>query len=231
MALRTTFTVRDGRVVFSVADYPAGYEAVLRSCYYARTGEGFEKSFPLPVPRLEQVQANFAAHLDEMLAQLGGMRPARWEDALLAVGGRLSALGFDWWLTGSCAARIRGVTGFEPHDVDVMLDARDAGRISDALADWIIEPIIETRGWVTSHFGVAFAGARVDLAFGPQPALDQPEPSDSGPYAAERLELVGWRGLEIKAPPLELQMRNNARRNRMDRAAQIAAVLAETTRG
>jgi hypothetical protein len=66
----------------------------------------------------------------------------------------------------------------------------------------------------------------VDLAFDPQPALDQPEPSDSGPYARDHLEEVVWRGTQIKVPPLQLQLATNLRRGRTARAEAIARVMA-----
>jgi hypothetical protein len=208
------------RVKFVVREYGDVYEPVLRELFYAKEGEAYTKSFPRTVSNLERVQTNYAAMAEEMFAQVGRLKPTPWEDALLVMARRLEDAGISWWLTGSCAGCIRGAS-LSPHDVDVMLDARDVDRVSDLFADVIIEPIIDTQGWVTSHFGVAFPGARVDLAFDPQDALDRPEPGDSGPYAMARLEEVEWRGYRISVPPLALQIANNRRRGRLDRAAEL----------
>lgn len=223
--MNISFSQDQQAVTFRVAGFPQKYDAVLRNLYYTKQPDGaYTKSFALPVAHLEQIQRNFAAQLDEMLAQIGGFRAVPWEDALDRVASRLTEHGIDWWLAGSCACCISGVA-LDPHDVDLLLDSKDLAAVSDALADWIIEPIIDSSGWVTGHFGVAFPGARVDLAFDPQPALDNPEPSDSGPYARDHLEEVAWRGHTIKVPPLYLQLRTNLRRGRTERAALIQEVL------
>jgi hypothetical protein len=215
---------QDGHMVkFCVSGYGSEYEAVLKGLFYTKEGESYTKSFPAQTRHLERIKANFAALAPEMFAQVGLLKPTPWEDALLAMAGRLNEAGIWWWLTGSCAGCLRGAR-LSPHDVDVMLDASDVERVADLLADIIIEPIIDTSGWVTSHFGVAFPGARVDLAFDPQEALDRPEPGDSGPYARARLEVVEWRGLSIRVPPLELQIANNRRRGRLDRVAELERV-------
>ncbi|MDP2872018.1 MAG: hypothetical protein Q8P31_05700 [Bacillota bacterium] len=219
------FTGEGDRVKFVVREYGSEYGPVLRGLFYAKEGESYTKAFPTDVRNLERVKANYVARAEEMFAQVCGFKPTPWEDALLDIARRLDGAEVWWWLTGSCAACVRGAL-LSPHDVDVMLDAQDVDRVSDLLADVIIEPIIDTRGWVTSHFGVAFPGARVDLAFDPQDALDRPEPGDSGPYARAHLEEVDWRGHRIKVPPLELQIANNRRRGRMDRVAEMERVLA-----
>ena len=71
------------------------------------------------------------------------------------------------------------------------------------------------------YFGVAFLGARVDLAFSPHESLDEPEPADCGPYAMKNLEEYNWKGYKVKIPPLELQLSTNRKRGRFDRAKQI----------
>lgn len=217
------FSEDEDLVRFEVRGYGSEYEPVLRGLFYTKEPGSYTKVFPRSIRHLERIKANYAALAPEMFAQVGGFKPVPWEDALLDMARRLDAAGVWWWLTGSCAGCLRGAL-LSPHDVDVMLDARDVERVADTLADIIVEPIIDTRGWVTSHFGVAFPGARVDLAFDPQEALDRPEPGDSGPYARERLEMVQWRGRSIRVPPLDLQIANNRRRGRMDRVAELERV-------
>lgn len=212
------------QVKFVLSEVETVYEDVLRAHYYTKEADGFVKSFPADAEDLDLIQANFRAGIGEMLAQLAGLAPVRWEEAVQEISRRLTGAVITWWLTGSCAACLWGAA-IDPHDVDVMLDSGDLGRVHRLLRETIIEPVVSCRGWVTNHFGVAFHGARIDLAFNPQPCLDRPEPSDSGPFAREHLETVRFRGHEIRVPPLRLQLANNLRRGRLDRAKAIEAVI------
>ena len=221
--MEITFVEDDSNITFVVRRFAGVYEPVLRSLFFQPQDDSYVKTFPKDLRHMEQTRRNFAAHAEEMLAQHGYLRPTPWEDALEAVSQRLREANIDWWLTGSCAAAVRGVV-LCPCDVDVMLDPADHEKVADLLADWMIKPIIDTQGWVTKLFGVAFPRARVDLAFGPQPALDEPELSDSGPYAAAHLEAIRWRDYELRLPPLALQAATNKRRGRLDRAAAIERV-------
>ena len=148
-----------------------------------------------------------------------------WEAALEAFAARASAAGLDWWLTGSGATALR-VPDVVPHDLDIILDESQLALAAEVFADVLIEPLGETRGWVTRAYGVIFLGMRIDLAAGPEAFVDEPEPADFGPWAANLLEAVDWRGFVIRVPPLSVQAAVNRRRGRDERAAQIEAVLA-----
>ncbi|MCB0031836.1 MAG: hypothetical protein KDE28_28190, partial [Anaerolineales bacterium] len=139
---------------------------------------------------------------------------------LLTFADRVAGTGVDWWLTGSCAACVRGIP-LKPHDVDIMVDARNIGLLRELFQDDTIEPIVDSSGWVTKDFGVLFLGCRVDIASDPQPILDQPEPVDCGPYAKTVLETVSWRGHQLRIPPIELQLNANRRRQRVERVRLI----------
>lgn len=108
-----------------------------------------------------------------------------------------------------------------PHDVDIMIDSRSIDEITEVFSDCLIEPIVDTNGWLTKDFGVIFLHARIDIASDPQGILDIPEPVDCGPYTRQNLEIINWNGYEIKIPPLELQLNVNRRRERMDRVKLI----------
>ncbi|MBN2830288.1 MAG: hypothetical protein JXR56_08205 [Candidatus Cloacimonetes bacterium] len=155
-----------------------------------------------------------------MFSQLGYFIPVPWEAALEEFCHEIKGSGIRWWLTGSCAACIRGIA-LNPHDVDIMIDARDKELIEELFADSIIEPILDTNGWVTKDFGVIFKHARIDIASDPSPVLDDPKPVDCGPYALAHLETIEWRGHTIKVPPLHLQEYVNEKRGRTDRAKLI----------
>jgi hypothetical protein len=166
------------------------------------------------------IRDSFIRFGSEMFDQLGYFSPIPWQEAFLRFLERIKDKPVNWWLTGSCAACIRGVA-LNPHDVDIMVDSRDLAVLEEIFAEDIIEPIRDTSGWVTKDFGVLFLGARVDIASDPSPILDQPQPVDCGPYALAHLETVEWKGYEIRVPPLELQLYVNKLRKRMDRAVLI----------
>jgi hypothetical protein len=102
-----------------------------------------------------------------------------------------------------------------------MVDSCDVAKISDIFSDHLIEPIVDTNGWVTKDFGVIFRHARIDIASDPQESLDDPEPIDCGPYAKANLEEVNWRGFVIRVPPLQLSLNVNKQRGRTDRVEAI----------
>lgn len=106
-----------------------------------------------------------------------------------------------------------------------MIDSRCVTAVTDRFADVLIEPIVDTGGWLTKDFGVLFWHARIDIASDPAAVLDNPEPADCGPYARQHLEEVQWQGRTFLVPPLELQEAVNQRRGRLDRAALIRARL------
>lgn len=213
-----------GNLRFTISDWPPAYLEVLESLFYTREGDCFYKEFAGDTPYIMETSVNFVRDADAMFAGLAGLKPVCWSNAIHDVEGRLGGAGIEWWLTGSCAAAIRGAA-IKPHDVDIMLEAPDRERVAGLFADCILEPIRDTTGWVTSHFGVAYLGARVDLAFSPQPMLDRAGPSDSGPWARDHLEQAEWEGLTIRVPPLVVQAETNRRRGRIDRWQAIRDVL------
>ncbi|PTN36930.1 hypothetical protein C6366_08590 [Desulfonatronum sp. SC1] len=159
-----------------------------------------------------------------MFDQLGYFKPIPWDIALFDFAKELENKDINWWLTGSCAVCVRGIP-LNPHDVDIMIDSSDVYKISDMFSDYLIEPIVDTNGWLTKDFGVIFRHARIDIASDPQDILDNPEPIDCGPSALANLEEVNWKGLIIKVPPLHLSLNVNKRRKRIDRVTKIEQYL------
>jgi hypothetical protein len=155
-----------------------------------------------------------------MFLQMGYFKKVEWEKALLSFINKVKDYDIDWWLTGSCALCIRGISVM-PHDVDIMLNSKDIDKIKSIFSDFIVEPIVSSKGWVVDYFGVLFLNARIDLAFDPPEFVDKPEPSDFGQYAMNNIELIEWNGHNIKVPPLELQLQVNKRRNRYDSVKAI----------
>lgn len=155
-----------------------------------------------------------------MFLQMGHLKEVKWEKALLSFINKVKDYDIEWWLTGSCALAVRGISTM-PHDVDIMLNSKDIDKIKNIFSDFIVEPIISSKGWVVDYFGVLFLNTRIDLAFDPQEFVDNPEPSDFGIYAMNNTEMVQWKGNIIKVPPLELQLQVNKRRKRYDRVKTI----------
>jgi hypothetical protein len=114
---------------------------------------------------------------------------------------------------------VRGLD-VRPRDLDLIATKARCQRVAELLADVLVEPLVDGgslgEGWFR-----AFAGARIECVGGVHATADPEEPSDFGPYAAERLELVDWRGHTLRVPPLELQLRASQRRGLDDRASLI----------
>lgn len=228
--MKIQFEHEADQVVFRITAFSAWIEKALRMCFYEQEGEGFVKRFPTNTPDLERIMAHYEAHAEEMFLQLVYRRPVPWEDGLRRFLERAQNTGIRWWLTGSCATCLRGVN-LNPHDVDIMIDAEDVPRVREVFRDVVIEPIIDTNGWLTKDFGVLFDRCRIDIASDPQACLDEPEPVDCGPYARKHLETVEWEGFEVPVPPIELQLSANRRRERHARVQRIEAHIAAKSGG
>jgi hypothetical protein len=219
--MNISFQENTNDVVFVVSDVPPEYDSVLRdTLYYSKEQDCFVKRFAKDIEGIDRVKLYYAQNAEEMFQQVGGFREVPWESALSDFASRAQGQGFDWWLTGSCAMGVRGIS-VEPHDVDIMLESADIETVREVFGENIIEPIIFSKGWVVKYFGVLFLHARIDLAFDPEEFVDHPEPVDFGPYAMRNLEAVKWHGHIVKIPPLELQLRVNRRRGRTDRVKAI----------
>ncbi len=218
--MKVSFEELDGKVVFRISEFDSKYESVLKMCYYENDGRGYVKVYPQNAKYMDKIKKRYSENAKLMFDQLGYFAPVPWEQALTEFCRKAQGTDIDWWLTGSCAACIRGIK-MNPHDVDIMVDSRCIDEITEVFSDCLIEPIIDTNGWLTKDFGVIFLHARIDIASDPQEILDVPEPVDCGPYARQNLETVKWNGHEIKVPPLELQLNVNRRRERMDRVKLI----------
>jgi len=218
------FVSNNDRVTFRVYDFSSSIEEALRMCFYQKEGNSYVKNFPASTPHLDKIMAHYAKYAEEMFLQLVYQRPIPWEKGLLEFLKRVRNSDVDWWLTGSCAACIRGIN-LNPHDIDIIVDSRSVEMINTLFQDDIIEPIIDTNGWLTKDFGVLFIHCRIDIASDPQSSLDEPEPADCGPYAKSKLETINWNGYEVRIPPIELQLNVNKKRQRNERVKLIEAYM------
>jgi hypothetical protein len=218
--MKVSFEEADENVIFRISEFDSKYEKILQMCYYENDGRGYIKIYPQKAKYIDKIKKRYFENAKLMFDQLGYFAPVPWEKALAEFCERTRGTNIDWWLTGSCAACIRGIK-MNPHDVDIMTDSRCVGEITDVFSNYLIEPIVDTGGWLTKDFGVIFLHARIDIASDPQEVLDIPEPVDCGPYAEQNLETIEWNSYEIRVPPLELQLTVNKKRERVDRVKLI----------
>jgi hypothetical protein len=130
----------------------------------------------------------------------------------------------DWWLLGSAALGARGLP-VAPGDIDLVVSDIGAFQLDELLLDYIVQPVIETSGWVHNSFARAFLHGRVEWVGGVNPMADAEYPSDQGPLAANRLEVVSWREYDVRVPPLELQLEVSRRRGLVERVSVIERAL------
>jgi len=224
--MKIEFEHRDEKILFKVSDFDPKYEPILKNSFYLREGNFYYKDFPLDYRYTDQVKRYYQANLEKMLLQQGYFEAVPWEKGLEAFIQGVEDKGIDWWLTGSCAACVRGIP-FRPHDIDIMVNPKDVEKVADIFSQCIIEPIVDSGGWVVQTMGVLFLEVAIDIASGPEACMDEPTPADCGPYAEQHLEEIVWRGYTIKIPPIELQLNVNRKRKRWERAKLIEAYIKE----
>jgi hypothetical protein len=183
-------------------------------------GDGYwYRSFPAGTPHLDQAWGNFERLIEPWLRQGVGLDPVPWVQALELVCARLTGDGVDWWLTGSGALSVRGVA-LVPGDLDLVVSGQDSGRVGELLLDGLVEPVAPA-GWFCDWWGRAVLGARVEWVGGIGPAADQPQVSDFGLVAAANLEVVRWRGWDVRVPPVVMQREVSLRRGLPERVRLI----------
>ena len=175
--MKILFEEKGSEVIFRIDNNEEKYHQVLKDCYYQQAGKSYFKKFPKDSKDLLIIQHNFSIYANEMFRQAGDFLPIPWDKALTKFIERVNGSKITWWLVGSCAACIRGIP-LKPHDIDIMIDSKNVADIHQLFLDCIVEPILDTRGWVTKDFGVIFLHARIDIASDPQSAVDKPAPSD-----------------------------------------------------
>jgi hypothetical protein len=174
-------------------------------------------------PDLSRYFARFAASIEPMVLQSARLVRVPWEDALLEFLRRVQGRGLDWWLYGSGALAVRGLE-IEPGDLDINVsDASEAGRVFD---DLLVTPVERMDGWAAKYTGRAFCHAIIEWISEPLVEYDDASaPNEQGPLIAEQLEVVRWRGHQIRVPPLRAQLQVCERRGLTNRAALIRSVV------
>lgn len=212
------FALESDELVLALADVGADTEAAVRGLNFERRGALFVRRFRADAPYAHLAAERFEQVAARMVRQAARLEPVPWEDALELVHSRAPD---GWWLAGSAALAVRGLA-VEPRDVDVISDADGCARLAEALADVLVEPLVDGE-WLGERWFRAFAHARIECAGGVAPQFDD---SEVGREAAAALETVEWRGRGLRVPPLELQLRTAERRGLTERVELIREALA-----
>jgi hypothetical protein len=209
------------KTYFIITGVDALYLDAIRGLRFEQVDEGFARAFPARSPYIDAIYQNFERHIEEVILQAAGFHPVPWQQALLTFIQRVEQQqNINWWLAGSTALAIRELEVM-PHDIDLILDDEATQKVGELLFDCLIEPIQDTRGWVSNWFGRAFIHARIEWVGGVDATIDIPEVSDFGPTATSRLETINWRGHEIRVPPLDLQLQVSEQRGLFERVEVI----------
>lgn len=216
-----TYLKKDGATTsFTISDVEPAYHDALRGLYYLPDGDGFSKRYPAETPELDEIFRHFERSAEVMVRQAAGQESVPWEAILERLVALTQGHNVEWCLVGSAALAVRGLD-VSPGDVDLVTSEQGAEDLDRLLRDQRIEPLQRSEGWIWRSFGRAFLGGRLEWVGGVNDGADRPEASDYGPTALSRLEVVRWRGIDLKVPPLDLQLAANERRGRAERAGQI----------
>ena len=180
-------------------------------------GEEFAFTYPPGTPHVDASFANLSQSAPSMWRQHTGRERADWRGAFRRFLSVADGTGIDWAVIGGVALAIRGVTAAAATpDVDIITTPDGAKELDDLLRDWLTSPTVDLPlfGW----FGRAFMGARVEWLG-----------NDTHPNAwrfAYPWEEYEWEGRTLLVPSLELYLKIEQSRGRVDRAQGIEAALA-----
>jgi hypothetical protein len=186
------FAIAGEQLLLGLADVPPELAVAVEELGFARRGMVFSRSFA--APGADAAAARFESCAELMVRQAARLEPVPWEDALELLLERSDP--GDWNLVGSAALAVRG-RAVEPRDIDLTSDAAGAERLAAALADVLVEPIVDG-GYLGARWFRAFAGARIECVGGPDASIVEADPS--------RLETVSWRAHTLRVPPPEVQL-------------------------
>jgi len=218
--MRTSFQLIGQEPWFVIHDLEEAYHDTVRRLGYRDVVGGFGSVAPADNPYVQRAFDNFQRYAEPVLLQAAGVHSVPWDQTLLALLQILEGHDIDWWLLGSAALAVRGLQ-VKPGDVDLVVSDVGAFQLQELLLASIVQPVIATPGWVHNSFARAFLHSRVEWVGGVNPVADAEYPTDQGPLAANRLEVVSWQGYEVRVPPLELQLEVSQQRGLAERAAVI----------
>jgi hypothetical protein len=220
----TTIEEAGGRVRFVIAaEDPLYQDRLWRLGYAGIGGHQFATAWFPDSATARACYPRFAMAIEPMVLQKARLVPVPWENALREALRRLEGTDLRWWLYGSVALAVRGFD-VDPGDIDLTVD--DAAAAGEAFSDLLITPVQELHGWAAALIGRAFHGAIIEWLSEPDPEQDDPAaPNEQGPFVADLLETVEWRGHCIRMPPLWVHLHTCERRGLDEQATLIRAAM------
>ncbi len=216
--------------IYKVTDRSGVSESELKSMYFEPDENGiYRRIYPAGLMfghdgRL--LETNYNNYLLDLDKDKNGSRKDRKtiDDAIEWICSVHENNRIKWWLAGSAALYARGLD-VRPHDIDVMTYKTEIEKLRPAVGNYICEPFHHVTSWVVKGFGVVYRRFRIDYAFEPEEWVDANGYVDFGPYAQARLEEIKWNNHTILVPPLELHIKSNAARGRIDIVDKIKAAI------
>jgi len=190
---------------FIISDLDPIYDDAVRELFFTPHENGFAKTFPTNTPHLDVFYRHFAQTAEEIILQTARIHPAPWEQALLAFLQKIEQQDIQWYLAGSAALAARGLD-VTPRDLDLIVDDAGAHALGVLLFDTLIQPVEDSRGWISNWFGRAFLHTRIEWIGGVREDVDEHGMTEYGPAAASRLETINWQGYEVPVPPRDIQL-------------------------
>lgn len=190
---------------------------------YVKDGDAFVKEFPLPFPYGNEIARNFERLAPDYVSAIE--RPTiDWAQGLLTFDKIAHEAGLDWWTTGQPMLALRG-HDVSINDLDFYFREEDLSRVYDAFHEYIIEPIVTSKGTWREHsfkyVGQAYAHCPICLFVGVLADYDDPSPTHFGAYAQAHLEEIEWNGITVKTPPVALFANQLDRWGRHDDAEKV----------
>lgn len=175
------FAVHADTLQLGLADVPDELVPVVERLGFERAGMVLVRRFPGDAEYAAQAAERFELCAEQIVRQLADVDPVPWQDALELVVERVGTEG--WMLVGSAARAVRGLDA-APHDLDLVSDTASAERIAAALADFLVEPLVDG-GWIGARWYRAFGPARIEGV------------GDYGGTIVDEGTVV-WRGAELR---------------------------------
>ncbi len=176
-----SFAVHSETLKLGLVDVPEELIPAVERLAFERAGMVFVRMFPGDAPYAAQAAERFELCGEEMVRQIADLDPVPWEGALELLLDRVGSEG--WMLVGRAARALRGLDA-TPHDLDLVSDTDGCDRIAAALADLLVEPLVDG-GWIGGRWFRAFGPARIEGV---------------GDYAGDLVDdgTVTWRGHEVR---------------------------------
>jgi len=192
-------------------------ESTLIQLGFVRKDDKLERYFSGDFTDIDRIFSNFNAKLIMMIQHQNSELLTPWEEGLLNFL-KLIPEEIDWWLLGSAALAVRGID-IIPRDIDIVTTANGAIEMGRKLEKYLVEPVFET-DWIGRYFGRAYLKLRIEWVGDIQ--LNDPwVVQNYGPPVENRLELLNWRGFQIRVAPLDLLLKQSRARSLDSRVKKI----------